>query len=79
MVDFLNRKGVQYIMLDTDGYCMDIIPLFIESGITGRYPFEWHTGMRVEEVRKKFPDVDWEDFNYYRERLNSIIDRVAAC
>lgn len=122
MIDFLKGKGVKNFMLDTDGDCMDIIPLFIESGITGMYPFEWHAGMRVEEVRKQFPelvimggipkseipkgkkridevlepidralkhggyipfgdhfippDVGWDDFRYYRERLNSMIDNA---
>jgi hypothetical protein len=120
MVSFLNSHGVENIFLDTDGYCMDIIPLFVEAGITGIYPFEWHTGMRIEEVRKNFPDlvmmggipkseirhgkktvdeilkpveetlqyggyipfgdhfvppeVNWENFVYYRDKLNSIID-----
>ena len=87
------------------------------------YPFEWHTGMYVQEVRKEFPglrlcggipkgeiskgkkrideilepvqevlntggyiphldhfvspDVDFENFSYYRERLNEMIDSAA--
>jgi len=57
MISFLKGRGVNNIFLDTDGYCMDIISLFMDAGITGIYPFEWHTGMRVEEVRKKFPDL----------------------
>ncbi len=122
MIGFLKGKGVENVMLDTDGDCMDLIPLFLESGVTGMYPFEWHAGMRVEEVRKAFPDlvimggipkseivkgkkrideilapiertleqggyipfgdhfippdVDWENFKYYREQLNEMIDRA---
>ena len=122
MTSFLKSKGVKNIMLDTDGVCMDIIPFFMESGITGIYPFEWHAGMRVEEVRKQYPelvimggipkseipkgkdrideilepigrtlkhggyipfgdhfippDVDWENFKYYREKLNKLIDEA---
>jgi hypothetical protein len=122
MISFLKAHGVRHIFLDTDGDCRKIIPLFIESGITGMYPFEWHCGMRVEEIRKQFPtlvlmggipkseivygrkrideilqpieetlkyggyipfgdhfvppEVEWEDFCYYREKLNSIMDRA---
>ncbi len=32
-------------LLDTDGYCFDIIPLLIEGGITGIYPIEVSCGM----------------------------------
>lgn len=122
MTGFLKGRGVKNVFLDTDGDCMDIIPLFIESGITGMYPFEWHCGMRVDEIRRKFPElvimggfpkseiikgparidellepvaltlkqggyvpfgdhfippnVDWENFVYYRKRLNELIDTI---
>ena len=124
MISFLESHGITNIFLDTDGYCMDIIPLFMEAGISGIYPFEWHTGMRVEEVRKNFPDlvmmggipkseirkgnkrvdeilepvkqtlryggyipfgdhfvppeVDWDNFKYYRNKLNDIIDEMES-
>jgi hypothetical protein len=120
LISFIKSKGVNIILVDTDGYCMEIIPLLLEGGITGMYPFEVHTGMDVAEVRKKFPnlammggiqkseiakgsnridqilepikevikeggyipfcdhfippDVSLNDFLYYRERLNGIID-----
>jgi len=57
MTSFLKEHGVRHIFLDTDGDCRKIIPIFIESGITGMYPFEWHCGMRVEEIRKQFPSL----------------------
>lgn len=109
--------------VDTDGDCFDIIPLFIEGGITGMYPFEASCGMDIIKVRKKFPnlimmggipkseialgqkrideilepvkevlktggyipfadhfippEVSWENFNYYRNRLNDLIDNCA--
>jgi len=118
--DFLRSEGIDIILLDTDGDCMSIIPLFIESGINGLYPFEWHCGMDIVKVRKAFPqlkmlggipkseicpgkkrideilepvdvvlktggyipfgdhfippDVDWENFQYYRNKLNNLID-----
>jgi uroporphyrinogen-III decarboxylase len=54
---FLKSHGVKLIFVDTDGYCMDIIPLFIEGGATGMFPFEVNCGMDIVEVRKRFPDL----------------------
>ncbi|HOA99528.1 MAG TPA: hypothetical protein PKN31_06085, partial [Candidatus Atribacteria bacterium] len=100
----------------------DIIPLFIEGGITGIYPIEVSCGMDLVKVRKSFPhlqimggipkgelkygrdridralkpveeiikeggyipfvdhlvppDVSFENFVYYRNKLNQIIDSI---
>ena len=121
---FLKSEGVNIIFLDTDGDCFDIIPLFIEGGITGMYPFEVHCGMDIVKVRKTFPDlqmmggipkseiahgserideilepvnevlktggyipfgdhfippeVTWKNFKYYRNTLNSIIEKFES-
>jgi uroporphyrinogen decarboxylase len=48
---------VDIIFVDTDGYCHEIIPIFIEGGATGIYPFETHTGMDIVRVRKDFPQL----------------------
>ena len=119
--DFLKARGVKHILLDTDGDCNALIPLFMEAGVTGMYPFEVHCGMDVAKVRREYPklqilggiskseiakgpanierillgisemlkkggyvpfgdhfippDVSFEDFTYYRTRLNEMIDR----
>jgi hypothetical protein len=62
-ISFLTGKGVKHIFVDTDGYCWDLIPLFLEGGATGMYPFETACG-----------DVTWDGFQYYRRRLNELID-----
>lgn len=118
---FLKSRGVRIILVDTDGNCERLIPLFLEGGATGMYPMEVSAGMDVLKARKQFPqlqilggipkssiplgkkridefleDVDflldqggfvpfgdhlippevpWEDFKYYRSKLNSLIDR----
>lgn len=51
---FLKNNGVRNIMVDTDGNCCELIPLFIEGGVTGICPMEVAAGMDVVEVRKKF-------------------------
>jgi len=119
--DFLKSHGVNIILLDTDGDCNSLIPLFIEAGVTGMYPFEAHCGMDIVKVRKQYPklqmlggipkseiprgkkrideilepvdevlktggyipfgdhfippEVDFENFIYYRNKLNALIDK----
>lgn len=118
LTDFLKGKGIEIIFIDTDGYCHDLIPIYMEAGITGMYPIEATCGMDVVRVRKEFPElrmmggvpkmeirhgkkrideilepvktafdiggyipfgdhlippeIHWEDFKYYRERLNEL-------
>lgn len=54
---FLRGKGVKLIFVDTDGDCFDLIPLFLEGGMTGMYPMEASCGMDIVKVRKHFPDL----------------------
>lgn len=121
IISFLKSRGVEIILIDTDGDCGSLIPLFMSAGVTGMYPFEAHCGMDIVKVRREYPDlqifggipkseiangkeaidrilkpveevlktggfipfgdhfippdVSWEDFLYYRGRLNEIIDR----
>jgi uroporphyrinogen decarboxylase len=121
IADFVKSKGVNIILLDTDGDCNSIIPLFMEAGVTGMFPFETHCGMDIVQVRKRYPklqmfggipkseiqkgrkrideilqpvewvlqsggyvpfgdhlippDVDFDNFSYYRNKLNAMIDR----
>jgi len=122
LTGFLKEHGVKVIIVDTDGYCFDIIPLFIEGGITGLLPIEVSCGMDLVKVRGNFPylqiiggipkfeikygkerinqilepvadvlkqggyiptadhfippEIEWEDFKYYRKKLNNIIDNL---
>ena len=122
LTGFLKNKGINIIFVDTDGNCFNIIPLFIEGGVTGMYPIEVSCGLDLVKVRRTFPnlrlmggipkseirkgekrieeilepvkevlktggyipfgdhlippEVHWNEFRYYRERLNEIIDKV---
>jgi hypothetical protein len=125
LTGFLQDRGVNNIIVDTDGDVWKLLPLFLEGGVTGMYPFEVKAGMDVLEVRKAYPqlqilggfskaslisgkekidaelelkipwmleqrgyipymdhlvppDVSWENFLYYRTKLNSMIDEAAA-
>ncbi len=57
IADFLKARGVRHILLDTDGDCYPVIPLFMEAGVTGMYPFEVHCGMDLVKVRKLYPKL----------------------
>lgn len=57
LTGFIKDCGCKNILVDTDGNCMDLIPLFIEAGVTGLYPFECMSGMDVVEVRRQFPKL----------------------
>lgn len=121
IINFLKAHGVDIICVDTDGKCYDIIPFFIEAGVTAMLPFEVHCGMDIVKVRKMFPnlsimggipksricegkdaidsflepvaevlrtggyipfgdhfippEISFNEFSYYRNSLNDLIDR----
>ncbi|MBN1399685.1 MAG: hypothetical protein JXA74_02545 [Anaerolineae bacterium] len=52
---FFNAHGLDIITLDTDGNVWGLIPLFLEAGVTGLYPFEVRAGMDVAAVRQAYP------------------------
>jgi uroporphyrinogen decarboxylase len=121
----LRDHGVQTLIVDSDGNNWDLIPLFMEAGVTGLGPMEVAADMNVVEVRRTFPqlqiiggidkrklaagkasieeelaskvpevlstggyipcfdhsvppDVPWEDFCYYRERLTAYVEASEA-
>lgn len=57
IINFLKSKGLKHFLVDTDGNVNDLIPLFLEAGITIMYPFEQQAGNNLLEIRKKFPDL----------------------
>jgi uroporphyrinogen decarboxylase len=125
MVNFAKEVGIDIIITDSDGYVEDLIPLIVETGVTGMYPFERAAGNDLLRIREAFPDfqimggfdkrtlfetggkeaidneleivkkmlkkgryiphVDhfvsqdctFENFTYYRNRLNEIIDEFS--
>jgi uroporphyrinogen decarboxylase len=57
LTGFLKAHGVKTIFVDTDGECTDLIPLFMEGGVTGMYPLEASCGVDIVKVRKMFPTL----------------------
>jgi uroporphyrinogen decarboxylase len=57
VTDCVKSHGVKVIMVDTDGQCGPLIPLFIEGGVNAMCPFEQNAGMDIIAVRKSFPKL----------------------
>jgi len=82
LIGFLKNRGVKIIFIDTDGDCFDLIPLFIEAGVTGMYPIEVSCGMDLVKVRKMFPKLQLmggipkSEIQYGQERINEILSPV---
>jgi len=121
-IDFLKQYRIINIFVDCDGLIDELIPLWIETGVTGLFPFEAVND--IVAIRQKYPnlkmmggfnkkvlfkdssrkkiddeidrisnvmklggyiphidhsvseDVTWENFKYYREKLNNLIDTM---
>ena len=121
LTGFIRSHGINTIIVDTDGNCSELIPLFMEGGVTGMYPLEVQAGMNVAQIAQDFPslqimggidktklkskelidkeleekvpfvlkrggyipfldhlappDISWELFAYYRNKLNQMIQK----
>ena len=53
--DFLRGHGVRVILVDSDGYCEPLIPVWLKLGINGITPNEVMAGMDVAKLGKRFP------------------------
>ena len=58
IIGFAQSRGIRHHIVDSDGYVEELIPLFMESGMTGCQPFEVRAGNDIERVRKTFPDFE---------------------
>lgn len=56
MVEFARDVGVDIVLTDSDGYVEELIPLIVETGVTGMYPFERAAGNDLLRIREAFPD-----------------------
>ena len=49
---FLRDHGVNIIMVDSDGFNDPLLPLWLEGGITGMYPWEVAAGEDVPQLAR---------------------------
>lgn len=60
LTDFLRAHDVNNIHVDSDGDTTELIPLWIEGGVTGQYPLEpVNNNMTMVQLRKNFPDFQF--------------------
>ncbi|MBN1299462.1 MAG: hypothetical protein JW997_07235 [Actinobacteria bacterium] len=52
-IDFLKRYGIKNIFVDCDGKIDELIPLWINAGVTGLFPLEAVND--IEKIRQDFP------------------------
>jgi len=51
---YARSRGVEIIMVDSDGNIEELIPLWLESGLDGVYPLEVAAGMDVVALRRRY-------------------------
>jgi len=54
VTEMARGKGIDTIMVDSDGNVEQLIPLWLESGINGVYPMEVAAGMDVAKLRSQY-------------------------
>jgi uroporphyrinogen decarboxylase len=54
VTSYLRRKGIDIVMVDTDGNHEVITPLFLEGGVNCVYPLEAQAGMDALVMRRKY-------------------------
>ena len=81
--DWLRSKGIRHIGLDSDGQISELIPIWVDSGITHLWPFEVQSGMDVLKVRKEYGNslalmggIDKRAMTHGFEEIHREIDRV---
>ena len=55
LIDYLKQYGVKNIIVDSDGFVEELIPLFIDCGVTGILPFEIAAGNDMIKIRQNYP------------------------
>jgi hypothetical protein len=54
VTDLLRSRGVDVIIVDSDGDIRELIPLWLEAGVNGMLPFEVTAGMDVVALRRQY-------------------------
>lgn len=57
MADFLHSRGVRHVIIDSDGNVDELIPIWLDAGMTGTTPLEVAAGMDPVAVRRQYPSL----------------------
>ena len=75
-------RGVRAIIVDTDGDCLKLIPLFLDAGVDCMMPFEVQSGMDVMRIARQLPSlgimggIDKRVLTQGREAIEREVNRV---
>ncbi|MCK5812490.1 MAG: hypothetical protein KAG94_06290 [Clostridiales bacterium] len=56
ILDLVKKIGIKGRIVDTDGNCNSMIPIYLDCGANGFYPFEVQAGMEIVELKKQYGD-----------------------
>lgn len=81
LVGFARSRGVRHHIVDSDGFVEQLIPLFLEAGLTGLLPFEVRAGNDIERIRRNYPRLQIlggidKTALQTREKIDGEIDKV---
>jgi uroporphyrinogen decarboxylase len=87
VMERLRAAGIPVVMLDSDGNIKELIPLWIDAGITVMHPMEVAAGMDVVELRKQygkrigfFGGIDKRALAGTREQLKAeVVPKLEYC
>ncbi len=54
LTGFIRDHGIELIFVDSDGFALSLLPLWIEGGVNGFYPIERAAGMDALHLRQRF-------------------------
>lgn len=55
IIGFMKSRGIRHVIVDSDGFVEELIPLLIGVGVTGLLPFEIQAGNDLRRIRKSYP------------------------
>lgn len=50
LISFIKNKGIEVVILDSDGDIKKLLPFFIDAGVNAIMPFEVQAGMDIIEI-----------------------------
>jgi len=56
VIDKVKQNNIKGIIVDTDGNCHSMIPIYLKCGVNGFYPFEVQAGMDIVQLKKQYKD-----------------------
>ncbi len=81
LYEFFKSKGVEAVVMDSDGYVGQILDVLYPEGIDGIQPIEIAAGNDPEEILRKYPGIyihggiDKRELRFSREQLRAEVAR----